>query len=199
MKTELVRRYKKSGFTRATALVLMLLLVNFTLSDAQNVKKQAPSLRDRLFFGGYFGLQFGTYTNIDVAPIVGIWVLPRIAVAGGPNFTFYKDPYGQTTIYGGKVYTEIIFLQDLNNLLPVGIHMGLFLHGEWEGLSLESAYFKPAPNDTGRFMVNSFLAGGGIRQPLGMKSAMNITFLWALNDTGYNIYGNPEIRISFMF
>ncbi|MCK7533107.1 MAG: hypothetical protein MZV63_19755 [Marinilabiliales bacterium] len=48
-------------------------------------------------------------------------------------------------------------------------------------------------------MLNTFLAGGGIRQMLGPRSSMNITFLWAFDDSGYGIYGNPEIRVSFMF
>jgi hypothetical protein len=165
----------------------------------QEVRKEAPPLRERLFFGGNIGLQFGTYTNIDLSPIIGLWVHPRIAVAAGPDFRYYKDPYDNTTIYGGKAYMEIIFLQDLNNILPLGIHLGMFLHGEYEALSLESSYFKPAPYDTGRFMLNTLLAGGGIRQQLGRRSSMNLTFLWAFNDSGYGIYGNPEIRVSFMF
>jgi len=199
MKFSKITGYNPSNIFRTTGLVLIMLILSFSLTYGQQVRKQAPPLKERLFFGGNIGLQFGTYTNIDVSPIIGMWVLPRIAVAAGPNFRFYKDPYGNTTMYGAKAYTEIIFLQDLNNLLPIGIHLGLFLHGEWEGLSLESAYFKPAPNDTGRFMLNTFLAGGGIRQPLGQRSAMNITFLWAFDDSGYGIYGNPEIRVSFMF
>ncbi|MCK7533108.1 MAG: hypothetical protein MZV63_19760 [Marinilabiliales bacterium] len=82
------------------------------------------SAEGEALFGGNIGLMFGSYTNIDISPIVGLWVLPRIAVGAGPNFRYFKDQYGSTTIYGGKVYTEITFLQDLNNLLPLGIHRG---------------------------------------------------------------------------
>jgi len=28
---------------------------------------------------------------------------------------------------------------------------------------------------------------------------MNLSFLWVLTSTGYQIYDNPEIRISFVF
>ena len=180
-------------------MIVFLVYASVSVAIGQQVRQEAPPIRERLFFGGNIGLMFGSYTNIDVSPIIGFWVLPRIAVAAGPNFRYFKDPYGSTTIYGGKVYTEIIFLQDLNNLLPLGIHLGLFLHGEYEGLSLESAFFKSPPYESGRFMLNTFLAGGGIRQMLGPRSSMNITFLWAFDDSGYGIYGNPEIRVSFMF
>lgn len=199
MKSFFIKRYDLLCGIRRAGLSVILILAYFTMAYGQQVRQEAPPLRERLFFGGNIGLMFGSYTNIDVSPIIGLWVLPRIAVAAGPNFRYFKDPYGSTTIYGGKAYTEIIFLQDLNNLLPLGIHLGLFLHGEYEGLSLESAFFKSPPYESGRFMLNTFLAGGGIRQMLGPRSSMNITFLWAFDDSGYGIYGNPEIRVSFMF
>jgi len=199
MKSFCTKRYVSAKRFLTAGLIVLLVLASVSVAIGQQVRQEAPPIRERLFFGGNIGLMFGSYTNIDVSPIVGFWVLPRIAVAAGPNFRYFKDPYGSTTIYGGKVYTEIIFLQDLNNLIPLGIHLGLFLHGEYEGLSLESAFFKSPPYESGRFMLNTFLAGGGIRQMLGPRSSMNITFLWAFDDSGYGIYGNPEIRVSFMF
>jgi len=199
MKSFCTKRYVSAKRFMTSGLIVFLVLASVSVAIGQQVRQEAPPIRERLFFGGNIGLMFGSYTNIDVSPIIGFWVLPRIAVAAGPNFRYFKDPYGSTTIYGGKVYTEIIFLQDLNNLLPLGIHLGLFLHGEYEGLSLESAFFKSPPYESGRFMLNTFLAGGGIRQMLGPRSSMNITFLWAFDDSGYGIYGNPEIRVSFMF
>ena len=199
MKSFCTKRYVSAKRFMTSGLIVFLVLASVSVAIGQQVRQEAPPIRERLFFGGNIGLMFGSYTNIDVSPIIGFWVLPRIAVAAGPNFRYFKDPYGSTTIYGGKVYTEIIFLQDLNNLLPLGIHLGLFLHGEYEGLSLESAFFKSPPYESERFMLNTFLAGGGIRQMLGPRSSMNITFLWAFDDSGYGIYGNPEIRVSFMF
>jgi len=199
MKAVCIRGYDLSERIRMTGLMIVLLLVIFSAASGQQVRQEKPPLRERLFFGGNIGLMFGTYTNIDISPIVGLWVLPRLAIGAGPDFRYYKDPYGSTTIYGGKVYTEIIFLQDLNNILPLGIHLGLFLHGEYEALSLESAYFKDPPYESERFMTNTFLAGGGIRQQMGKRSSLNFTFLWVLNNSEYNIYGNPEIRVSFMF
>lgn len=198
---------KRSGSLRIinTGLLLILLLMSSLTANGQNepqqrkVSKEAPPLRDRLFYGGSFGLQFGTFTDIEVSPIIGIWVLPRIGVAVGPNFRYYKDPVDHTTIYGGRTYIQYIVLQDLNNIIPLGIHAGLFLHGEDEVLSLESAFFKSTPYTSSRFLINTFLAGGGIRQQMGKRSSLNVMFLWALNDSGYGIYGNPDIRISIIF
>ncbi len=180
-------------------LFLILLFICISEICGQQIRKDTPPLKERLFYGGSFGLQLGTITDIEFSPVIGIWLLPRLAVAAGPNFRYFKDPFDHTAIYGGKTYVEIIFLQDLDKIIPIGVHLGLFLHGEYEALSLESSFFKTPPYDSGRFIINTILAGGGIRQQMGQRSSLNLTFLWALNDSGYGIYGNPEIRVSFMF
>ena len=181
------------------ALIFFLVLSVSHPVAGQNVRQEKPPLRERIFFGGSFGLQFGTLTNIEVSPVVGIWLLPRLSVAGGPNFTYYKYYDDETTMYGGKFYSQFVLLKDLNNVLPVGIHTGIFFHIEDELLNLESAYWQTPPYSSERFTVNTILLGGGISQQLGRRSFMNIMVLWALQDSGYVIYDNPELRISFNF
>jgi hypothetical protein len=180
-------------------LIFFLLQLNSPVVSGQNPRQETPPLSERMFFGGSFGLQFGTLTNIQVSPIIGLWLLPRLAVAAGPNFTYYKYYDNETTMYGAKGYTQFVLLQDLNNVLPVGIHTGIFLHFEDELLNLESEYWQNPPYSSERFTVNTLLLGGGLSQQLGRRSFMNIMILWALQDSGYAIYDNPEIRISFNF
>jgi hypothetical protein len=166
--------------------------------SGQRVQEEKPPLRERMFFGGTLGLQFGTYTNIQVVPIIGLWVRPRIAIAAGPNFQYYKDPYFETTLYGGNAYIQFVPLKDINNVIPIGIHTGIFLHLEDEFLSLESAVWDPN-NPSSRFTINTVLAGFGISQQVGGRSSINLMFLWALNNASYGLYSNPEIRLSFNF
>jgi hypothetical protein len=166
--------------------------------DGQNLRKEVPPFRERLFFAGNMGLQFGTYTNIQMAPSVGLWVLPRLAIAAGPTYQFYKDPYGKTDIYGPRVYSQFLFIRDINNIVPIGVGIGIYTHIEYEGLSLKKDFWQ-AYNETGRFFVHSALAGFGINQQIGQRSSMTFTLLWELTDSGYEIYGNPEIRIGFTF
>ncbi len=158
-----------------------------------------PPVSERLFFGGSFGLQLGTITNIEVSPLVGIWLLPRVAVGAGPSFQYYKDPYGRTSIYGGRAMMQLTLVQDLNNVIPLGLNMGIFVTGEYDGLSLERAFFTTTPGGEGRMYYDSFLAGAGISQPTGKRSSMNITFLWSVTGNEYSIYDNPEIRVEFYF
>lgn len=186
----------------AASLMVLLLFISQSEAYAQEQNKPAeekPPLKERLFFGGNFGLQFGTITDIQFSPVVGMWIMPRLAVAAGPNFRFYKSPFDKTVIWGGKAYTEFIVVQDLNNVIPLGLHAGLFLHLEDEVLSLESSFFRTPPYESKRFVQNTILAGGGISQQIGRRSSINLTLLWALSDSEYGIYGNPEIRVSFNF
>ena len=168
--------------------------------SAQKVREQAPPIRERLFFGGYFGLQFGSITDIQVSPLVGLWLLPRVTVAAGPYYRYYKDYYSETSMYGLKAYSQFYFIRDLNSIIPLGVHTGLFLHLEDELLSLESAFWKPQyTGEEERFFLNSVLAGGGISQQIGARSSINFMILWSLSNSIYEIYGNPELRISFNF
>ncbi len=185
-------------FSKKLFILLIILFGSLSVSLAQSKKEEPPPLRERMFFGGNFGLQFGTITDIQVSPVVGLWVLPRIAVAAGPDYRFYKDTFDRTNIYGAKGYVQFVVFRDINSFLPLGIHTSIFLHLEDEWLSLESSFWQN-PYLSGRFNINTVLAGAGISQQLGRRSSLNIMGLWALNDSGYEIYGNPEIRVSFNF
>jgi len=183
-----------------TIALLLLVVVSAAGQIPETVKEnENPPLRQRLFFGGSFGLQFGTLTNIEFAPLAGIWLLPRLAVGAGPSFQYYKDPYGKTAIYGGRAMLQMTLIQDLNNVIPIGWNMGIFVHGEYEGLSLGRSFFTTSPDASGRFYYGSFLAGAGISQPAGKRSSMNIIFLFCVTGNDYGLYDTPEIRVEFYF
>lgn len=182
-----------------TIFTILLLFASFSVISAQKTREEPPPLRERLFFGGNLGLQFGTITDIQISPIIGLWVLPRLAVAVGPDYRFYKYQDIRTNIYGGKGYVQFVVIQDINSVITLGFHTGIFLHVEDELLSLESSFWKNPPLTSDRFYINTVLAGGGISQQTGKRSSLNIMILWALNDSGYDVYGNPEMRISFNF
>ncbi len=184
---------------RISLLVLLFAFPAFPYLYCQKTSGETPPLKERLFFGGSFGLQFGTYTDIQLAPVAGLWILPRLAFAAGPNYRFYKDPFNRTDIYGGNAYLQYHFIKDLNSILPAGLHMGFFLHAEDELLSLKNSFWKVQPDATGRFLVNTILAGGGISQPMGRRSSINLMFLWPVTTVSYDIYGNPEVRVSLIF
>jgi len=188
---------------RNIIIIFVILLFSLSAAYGQKQKEQAPPLRERLFFGGSFGLQFGTVTYINIAPIAGLWVLPRVAVAAGPEYIYYQEPdyYNggpdfKMSIYGAKFYTQFVVIQNLNSFLPIGANTGIFLHLEDEYQNRED---ESSTGQNMRFNVNTLLGGGGISQQIGRRSSINLMFLWVLDDGGYPIYSNPEIRISFTF
>jgi hypothetical protein len=183
--------------SRATATIIYFLIASSLLAG-QSLRSDPPPLKERLFVAGNMGLQFGTYTNIQFAPAIGLWILPRMSVAAGPTYQFYKDPYGKTNMWGPRVYSEFLVIRDLNNIIPVGIGGSICTHIEYDGQSLRKDFWQN-PYDTGRFYVNTFMAGFGFNQPVGPRSFMTLTILWEMTDSGYELYGNPEIRIGFMF
>jgi hypothetical protein len=197
-------------------MITLLVFTSFSIISGQNAKEEqfpfdqkdtngTPSFKERLFYGGNLGLQFGTITDIQVSPVIGYWVLPRVAVALGPTYTYYKDSYSETAIYGAKGYVQFAVIQDLSSVIPLGGHTGIFLHLEDELLSLNSYFWKwqnsytpQSSYNSERFYLNTVLVGGGISQHLGRRSTLNFMVLWPL-DNPYNIYNNPEIRISFIY
>jgi hypothetical protein len=182
--------------------LLFFILVLPLAAEGQRQRTAAPPIRERLFYGGNFGLQFGNITDIQFSPVVGFWVLPRLAVAIGPDYRFYKEKFynysDKTHLYGGKAYVEITVLRNINSVIPIGANTDIILHLEDNLLSLESRFFR-TPSATDRFLMNTVLAGPGISQQIGKRSALNILVLWALNEPEVRIYSTPEIRFSFMF
>jgi hypothetical protein len=193
---------KPNSLTRIVT-VLVLLSISFTAVLSQKTKGEVPPLRERLFYGGSLGLQFGSVTDIDISPIIGLWLLPRLNIAAGPKYRFYKDPIDRTDIYGVRAYAQFFFIKDLNNIIPLNVHLGFFLHAEDELLSLQSAFWQAPPNVTERIYRNTALAGVGISEPIGMRASINIMVLWPLNDSFSGLlgrlYSEPEIRVSFTF
>jgi len=196
---------------RRFLLVFLLVFISFSIISGQKAKddqfpydqkdkEEAPPFKERLFFGGNFGLMFGTITDIQVSPVIGYWLLPRVAVAVGPDYRYIKNVDIATSLYGGKGYLQLVVIQDLNSFIPLGVHTGIFLHAEDELLSLKTSFWKAPPYpDSDRFYVNTVLAGGGISQQIGRRASLNFMILWPLNDSVYEIYSKPELRISFSF
>lgn len=188
-----------SGSRMRYGLMTILLVSSLIRVSGQELKNQAPPLNDRIFFGGSFGLQFGSISDIEISPVAGVWILPRLSFAFGPEYRFYKYYSDKTHIYGAKLYTELTVLRNINNVIPIGTNMDVILHLEDELLSLESEFFTNPPYESKRFTINNILGGGGISQQIGRRSYLTFLILWTLTSEEYGIYTNPDFRISFMF
>jgi hypothetical protein len=172
--------------------------------------QQNFSFRDRLFFGGSFGLSIGSYTDIEISPHVGYYITPRWAAGVGITYEYYNnkyhfvDPYSgqterfETYIWGYRIFTNYVILNNVNDWIPLGFNFRIFAHVEFEDLSYENRFFDYFA--TGRKMQNSFLVGGGLRFPTGKRSSMNLTLLWNISSSLDDVYrSGPILRFGYNF
>ena len=186
------------------------ILVFCALFALQASAQSDYSFRDRLFFGGSFGLAIGAYTDIEISPHVGYYITPRWAAGIGMTYEYYNNRYhwinnntGQferyeTHIWGGRLFTNYVIVNNVSDWLPLGLNFRIFAHIEYEALYYEKGFFDY--QEPGRILQNSVLVGGGLRFPMGKRSSMNLTILWNLNSNMYDAYGSgPILRFGYNF
>lgn len=145
--------------------------------------------KDRLYFGGNLGLQFGTVTLVDVSPLVGVMITPRLSGGVGATFQYYDDSRFQGaegTSYGGRLFGRF-------NVLP-----NIFLHAEYESINWET--YDLFVEDYRRTWSNALFLGGGYFAPFGSRGGANFTFLYnVLHDNQNSYYAEPYvIRVGFV-
>ena len=179
-------------------LLSILVFICFESVNGQEQKEQDKvTWKDRVYFGGNLSLGFGQVTMIDIAPLGGYRITPLWSVGVGVSYEYYKTSGSylgnySTSIYGGSLFTDYNIWKDF---ITRGI--SLITHVEYQALNLDQMYFKDPYLPHGRFVLNEYLVGGGIRQSIGRKSSVNILILWNLNQTQYSPTDNPQIRFNF--
>lgn len=170
--------------------------------DAKKEQKKSRYQESKFFFGGNLGLSFGTYTYVELAPLAGYKITPRLWAGLGPKYMYFKQKnYYETSIYGLKTFASFTIFKDLRETINLNIG-DIFIHVENEILSLEQIYYDPTnlvyfKGD--RNWHDIILAGGGMRFPLGERGGISIYALWGFTKSAELLYSNPEIRIGFDF
>jgi len=206
-------------FACCTVLLIALLLTNgIAAQDSLPSLSAAPHRPDnfwrRVSVGGNLGFQFGSITGITVAPEACIRTFDHFYVGIRALFQYfnYKNYYWdrdanqylryESTVYGGGIYVRYYLASLLDNFLG-----NLFAHVEYE----YQAYTRPYVNTIGGHIfdpygnsylpgnqlveVNSFFVGGGYRQPVSHRVAMDFMVLFNLNDSYNSPYSNPIFRL----
>lgn len=172
------------------ALGLLIFLLSFSPSFAQReLYQDSVKLKDRLYYGGNFGFQFGTVTLIDVSPLVGAMITDRLSGGVGATYQYYDDNRFQGasgSSYGGRLFGRY-------NVLP-----NIFVYSEfekinWNAYSLVNERFQ-------RTWTNAFFIGAGYFAPFGSRGGANFTFLYnLLHDNRFSYYSEPYvIRVGFV-
>jgi len=154
---------------------------------AKNDNYQEPFKRT-FYTGGNLGMQFGTVTMIDVSPQFGYYFLENISLGVGFTYQFISDrrytPPATMHVLGGRVFTNLHF----------PFYNSIFAHGEYEYMAYKTNVFSSTMLPEW-ITLSNVLAGIGYRQRVYGRSAITFMILWNFNESQYNLYSNPVIRM----
>ena len=183
----------------------MLLLASCSLSafaqDEEEPKKGFD--REKLFFGGTFGASFGSYTFVNVSPLVGYQFNRYFAAGTGINFIYSssKYDYGNPNLDYRTEY-GYVGLPIFGRFYPINF---LFIHAQpemnytWGKVKFYDG--TPEQKLDPKF-VPSVLVGAGAAIPLGGngRSAMTVMYQYDVVQDPRSPYGkNAFLSIGFNF
>lgn len=178
----------KKAVLLASVILLIIVIPKSAISqEKEGEKEEEPkpkSIKERIFFGGSLGMQFGSITVINVSPMVGFKITNKMDIGLTGTYQYYNNKYfsGSSDIYGGSLFARHT------------IYKQIFAHIEYEALSLGSARFSQTNLETNRFWEQNYFAGGGVRLHLGGKTYLNLMLLYNFNTDSKVYYQNPLFR-----
>jgi len=169
--------------------LVFILFTSAAMAQRQFYPGDSIPFKDRLYFGGNFGMQFGTVTLIDFSPLVGVMITPKFSSGVGLTYQYFNDRRyigGETSSYGGRLFSRY-------NVLP-----NIFLHAEYESINFDN--YNLISDKFERIWSNALFLGGGYFAPFGPRGGANFTFLYnVLHDNLRSPYGEPYvIRVGFV-
>jgi hypothetical protein len=147
--------------------------------------------KDRLYTGGNFWAQFGSVTNVEIAPLLGYRVTNEYSVGVGAKYNFYRVNQQNggafsTSIYGGSLFTRYVFLDKF------------VAHAEFEALNVELFNTRTAGE---RRWVPIGLVGGGYVSS-GFQAMLLYDLIGDKNNPYPGSFGRDSriyLRIGFLF
>ena len=178
---------------KAGILLFALLFICFSgnaapMDDEKDVR-DLPT-RERIFIGGYLGLQIGTITSINISPTIGYLITNQLSAGVGGTYQYYRNrgwllinniSYS-AHIYGGSVFARY------------RITRNIFAHVELEALNLDSRIGFDVQREESRFWERNYFVGGGYRQELGPRTFLNVMLLYNFNSNSVIYHQNPIFR-----
>lgn len=141
--------------------------------------KNNTPFKDRLWFGGGIGLNFGSVTAIQLDPLLGIYLDNDRRLSTGVGLSYYYVKYNTPgyeqdyTGYGYRLFTRY-------NVIPQA-----FVHAEFYHLNVERYNFN---DQLVRTWVPHVLVGGGYRESVGGRSSLYFQILWEVLQDANSVY-----------
>lgn len=159
----------------------------------QNFQQEAAQgqsgFLDKVFVGGGLGAGFGDYTFINVSPIIGYRVSPKLSIGMRLMYQYTTFEYFDYADQRWKDYSGNDF--GIGGFARYMLFGPVYLQAEYEHLSYEALY---RSGESRRDNFDSFMAGGGIAQPIGRKASVFLTLMYNFSYENFNtsnVYRSP--------
>lgn len=173
---------------RVIAFCLLLFTASVVYAQGEKNSLKGVPVKERIVSGGGFGLGFSSEQDFfSLSPVIG-YQLTRKLMAGTSltyRFTSWKvvDPAVKLHDYGINPFARFV------------VYKNLFLQAEYEHLNYE---FPVSYTETTREKFDSFMAGGGIFQPISEKVGFYLMALYNFSYTEpklneYAVYNSPLV------
>lgn len=175
-----------------TAVFISLISLHLQAQDSGAIPDNAgqpprPKFSSRLFGGGDLALQFGTYTLVNVAPLVGYKLTDKLGAGVGPIFSYVKDntykPAYESSAYGGRLFGQY------------AVTTNILAYSEYQVVNTD--VIDDFTYQIVRRSIPFWFAGGAYVAPMGQRSGLMIMVLFDLMDDPYSYYSNPVFRVGF--
>jgi hypothetical protein len=166
-------------------------LASFAQFGKPAEKVEEPHVKDipfkeRIFVGGFLGLQLGTFTAINVSAHTGLRITNRLSAGFGGRYQFANDKWlGESYTshtYGGNVFARFRVIDNA------------FVHAEHEWLDLQSRIDLGDPGSRQRVSEQNFLLGVGYGLRMSPRARFNILVLYNFNTESQAYFDNPFFR-----
>jgi len=153
--------------------------------DDSSKAKSSYNIRDKVFFGGNLGAQFGTNTMINVSPLVGYKLTDKISI--GTQFIYnyvnlqYSNYRYKDNIFGYSAFGRVFVFKDFFATTAYEV-----ISGRFDGSGK-------------RINVPSWFVGGGYYFRMSDRSGLSVAGLYNLTPSLYTPYSNPTLNIGFVY
>ena len=148
--------------------------------------KQSELDKNRLIFGGSFGLSFGNdYTSVNIAPQVGYRFSKHFTSGAGLSYIYYNTNNWAQNYFGPNLYAQVNPTQNIVLRIQPEIYM------IWGSDGFNNSINKTAP---------CLLIGGGAILPAGKKGGVSMMLYYDLIQNDHSPYRKQLVySIGYVF
>ncbi len=173
---------KRFFLNRLSGLVVLSFFSITTLAQGLETYDSSPKTdwKDKFYVGGNVGAQFGTFTFINLAPLVGFKITDRFSIGTQIQYQYFRDnsvASFESHVFGYSGFARFFFTQNL------------FAHTEYQVLNGRF------DNSGQRSNIPNLFIGGGYMYPISDNVSFGIVALYEVLRRTYSPYRNPTINV----